>query len=113
MYEEQLAERQEFHYPPFYRLIYIQVRHRDYNIVEHASQVLASTLRSVFGDRVLGPDKPPVSRVQLMFIRKIAIKIERQADSGHIRDLLRHAAQTLAERLEFHAVQLVFDVDPL
>ena len=81
--------------------------------MEHASQVLASTLRSVFGDRVLGPDKPPVSRVQLMFIRKIAIKIERQADSGHIRDLLRHAAQTLAERLEFHAVQLVFDVDPL
>ncbi len=113
MYQEQLAERQQFHYPPFHRLIYIYVRHRDDCIADQAALSLATTLRVTFGNRVLGPDKPPVSRVQMMYIRKIALKIERQTDSRTVRQQLHQAAQALTAQTPFHSVQLVFDVDPL
>lgn len=72
----QLAERQMFHYPPYYRLIYVYLKNRNETLLDLMAQTMASKLRSVFGSRVLGPDKPPVARVQTLFIRKIIVKIE-------------------------------------
>ncbi len=64
MYDVQLEERQLFKYPPFHRLIYIHVKGRDFTIVEKAAEYLSHGLRAIFGDRVYGPDKPVVTRIQ-------------------------------------------------
>ena len=65
----QLAERQMFHYPPYYRLVYVYLKNRNEILLEQMADVMAGKLRTVFGARVLGPDKPPVGRIQTLFIR--------------------------------------------
>lgn len=70
MYEEQLEERRLFNYPPFDRLVYVYLKHRKEEVAEQAAAVLAGWLRAGLGDRILGPDKPPVGRIQRLFIKK-------------------------------------------
>lgn len=68
-----------FHYPPYYRLVYVYLKNRNETLLDLMAQTMAAKLRTVFGNRVLGPDKPPVARVQTLFIRKIILKIETNA----------------------------------
>jgi primosomal protein N' (replication factor Y) len=113
MYNEQVEERRAFHYPPFYRLIYAYVKHRDYATVERAAALLGGAMRRRFGDRVLGPDKPAVSRIQMWNIRKVALKVERTASPAQVRRLLRQAADEIRNAVGGSSLQIYFDVDPL
>lgn len=113
MYNEQIEERLMFHYPPFYRLIYAYVKHRDFRTVEKAAAMLGEAMRSRFGDRVLGPDKPPVSRIQMWHIRKVALKVERSAHPAEVRRLLRLSAQEVRNGVGSSSLQIFFDVDPI
>lgn len=70
MVNGQLAERQIFHYPPYYRLVYVYLKNRNETLLDLMAQTMAGKLSAIFGNRVLGPDKPPVARVQTLFIRK-------------------------------------------
>ena len=79
MYSEQLEERELFKYPPFYRLVYVYLKHRKEDVLDQAAELMASCLRKGLGERILGPDKPPVSRIQTLFIKKIVVKIELDA----------------------------------
>ena len=84
----QLAERQMFHYPPYYRLVYVYLKNRNEQLLDLMAQTMSGKLRAVFGNRVLGPDKPPVARIQTLFIRKIIVKIEYNAPMARARELL-------------------------
>ncbi len=109
----QLAERQLFRYPPYYRLTYIYLRHRDEAALETLAPLVAELLRQMFKERVLGPDKPPVARVQGWFIRKIMLKIEAGADLAQARRLLRDIERTTLSQPGAAGLQMVFDVDPM
>lgn len=113
MYEEQMEERQTFRYPPYYRLIYVYLKHRDNHIVEQAAQQLGTVLRQIFGERVLGPDKPAIARLQLLYIRKIALKIERNVPTSVVRQRLTQAVDGLKQTTTFNALRVYFDVDPI
>ena len=69
-YKNEIVERQNFFYPPFYKIISITLKHRDENIINTASVQLASKLRESFKERVLGPEFPPVKRVYNQFLKK-------------------------------------------
>ena len=71
----QLAERQMFHYPPYYRMVYVYLKNRNETLLDVMAHTMAEKLRALFGNRILGPDKPPVARIQTLFIRKIVVKI--------------------------------------
>ena len=88
MVNGQLAERQIFHYPPYYRLVYVYLKNRNETLLDLMAQTMAGKLSAIFGNRVLGPDKPPVARVQTLFIRKIVVKIETKAPMARVRELL-------------------------
>ena len=111
-YKEILEERKMFRYPPFFRLIYAFVRHRHESVAERAAQTLAEQLRSWFGNRVLGPDKPSVAKVKTMHIRKIVLKIENGFDLAVARRCLRQAQAALEHDKRWSTVQIYFDVDP-
>jgi primosomal protein N' (replication factor Y) len=113
MYEEQMEERQTFRYPPFYRLIYIYLKHRDNNTVEQAAQQLGTLLRQVFGERILGPDKPAIARLQLLYIRKIALKVERTASTREVHKRLIETVAQLKQTSAYNALRVYFDVDPI
>ena len=112
-FKELLDERREFHYPPFYHLVYVYLKHRDENIVNTAGVELGSRLRDIFGARVLGPDKPAVARVKTLSIRKIVLKLENGIDYPRVRQYLRGALEAMMKDKHYGALQVYYDVDPL
>ena len=112
-FKELLDERREFHYPPFYHLVYVYLKHRDENIVNTAGVELGSRLRDIFGARVLGPDKPAVARVKTLSIRKIVLKLETGIDYPRVRQYLRGALDAMMKDKRYGALQVYYDVDPL
>ena len=112
-YKSQLEERTAFHYPPFFHLIYIYIKHRNNDIVESASIELGSRIREIFGNRVLGPDKPTVARVKTLHIRKIMLKLENGIDYKLAKQYLRSIRDTMMKEKRYGALTIYFDVDPL
>ena len=109
----QLAERQMFRYPPYYRLVYVYLKHRDEALLDVMAHAMAERLRVVFADRVLGPDKPPVARVQTLFIRKIVLKIEQGASLARARELLVQVQKEMLSEDKFKSLIVYYDVDPM
>jgi len=113
LYKDLIAERQVFHYPPYYRLIYVFLRHRQDTTVNTAAIEIGSRLRQWFGARVLGPDKPSVAKVKSQNIRKLVLKLENGIDMKKVREyLLMAQSQILADK-RYTSLQIFFDVDPL
>ena len=113
LYQTLCAERQMFHYPPYYRLINVFLKHRSDALVETAAQELGFRLRQWFGGRVLGPDKPGVSRVKSLCIRKLILKIEPQLALAEVRKYLALAQQQMLQDKRYSSLQIYCDVDPL
>ena len=111
-YQDLLEERRAFHYPPFYHLVYVYLKHRHENVVETAGIELASRLRQWFGLRVLGPDKPSVAKVMTMNIRKVMLKLENGLDLNLAKQYLRRAQTDMLKDSRYGALVMYYDVDP-
>lgn len=112
-YKLQTEERKVFRYPPYYRLISIVLKARKEDIVDKAATDFAQALKLSFGGRILGPGKPPVSRVQSLYIRNILLKIESNASIQKVRDAIYLHQQKVFENPDFKQVLLYYDVDPV
>lgn len=112
-----MEERWLFKYPPFTRLTYIYLRHKDNNIVETAGIELANRLRNTIDNNtkyvILGPDKPAVSRIKTLFIRKIMVKIPSSSNLSYIRNLMKHTVKQMLQHPNYKSLQIYFDVDPV
>lgn len=106
-------ERSLFYYPPFYNVIYIFLNHRDENRVSTAAHELGNRLRSLLGNRVLGPDRPAVAKVKTMNIRKIVLKLEKTIDMSRVRRCLRSEIGRLESDTRYNSLKVYCDVDPL
>lgn len=113
MYREQMEEREMFRYPPFYRLVYVYLKHRKEDVLDQAADWMAQCLRKGLGERILGPDKPPVARIQTLYIKKIVVKVEQQASMSKVRAYLRSVQQALMEDRRFRSLTVYYDVDPM
>ena len=113
LYKDMIAERQAFRYPPYYRLIYVFLRHRQDAVVQMAATEVGTLLRQWFGGRVLGPDKPSVAKVKQQHIRKLVLKLEQGIDMKRVRQyLLMAQSRTLADK-RYSSLHIYFDVDPM
>lgn len=112
-FREQSEERHLFHYPPFTRIINIYIRHSKEPLVDSAAIEMGSRLKQLFGSRILGPDRPAVSRVKQMNIRKIVMKLELGIDLPRVRQYLRQVRDELLKDKRYASMQVFFDVDPL
>lgn len=112
MCAEQMEERKLFLYPPYCRLIDVYLKHRNEEVIERMSRSMAGLMRQVFGNRVLGPDRPYVSRVQSLHIRKIVLKIEPSLSLKEVRERLRRIQNYLLDTPDFRSGQIYYDVDP-
>ncbi len=113
MFRTQMQERQLFKYPPYVRLMYVLMKHRDLAVLNHAANSMAAALRMVFGSRVLGPDNPPVVRIQNLFLKRIVLKIEAEASTVRAKELIDETARKIIAQDEFKALQIHFDIDPV
>jgi primosomal protein N' (replication factor Y) len=113
MVSGQLAERQQFHYPPYYRLVYVYLKNKQEALLDVMAKAIAGKLQAIFGNRVLGPDAPPVARIQTLFIRKIVVKIEYNASMNRVRELLLQIQREMLEDERFKSLIVYYDVDPV
>ncbi len=112
-YQSLIAERQQFHYPPYYRLVYVYLKHKQDWVVDTAAAKMASRLRQWFGARLLGPDKPAVAKVKSLSIRKLVLKLELGINMGDVRKYLALAQQQMLQDKRYVSLQIYYDVDPL
>jgi primosomal protein N' (replication factor Y) len=113
LYKSLAAERQAFHYPPYYHLVYVFMKHSHDDVVNTAGIEMGSRLRQWFGGRVLGPDKPSVAKVKSQNIRKLVLKLENGIDMKRVREyLLLAQSQMLADK-RYASLQIYYDADPL
>ncbi|MGN0209196.1 MAG: primosomal protein N', partial [Paludibacteraceae bacterium] len=112
LFQTQIAEREMFHYPPFYRMIVLVLKHHNLSRLECAARVLQERLRQVFGERVSAVVVPQVSRVRNEYIREIRLRVEAKAN-------IRRAKQLLSEQINFvqsladcKGTTILADVDP-
>ncbi len=113
-YNEEIEERRRYLYPPFTRLIYIYIKHRDRRAVDELAVAYGRRLRELFGNRVYGPEEPQVSRIQTLFIRKLMLKIETSASMKKVKDIMRQTLEEMhASRMQAVKSAIVYyDVDP-
>ena len=88
-------------------------RQGNFVCMDQMAAVMADKLRAVFGNRVLGPDKPPVARIQTLFIKKIVVKIEQNAPMGRARELLLRIQREMLADERYKSLIVYYDVDPM
>ncbi len=111
-FNHEIEQRKAFAYPPFSRIIYIYLKHRDITALKSITSIYADYLRKLFGTRVFGPEEPLVGRIQGLFIRKIMLKVEVNASMSKVKELLRQAIVDLSGIKEMRSAQIYYDVDP-
>lgn len=113
-YRHELADRKRFGYPPFTKIINIYLKHRDDATVGEVATRYGDLLRRVFGNRVLGPEKPMVARIQNLHIRQIVLKMETSASMSKVKGILRQIYESMiAADARMKGIRLYYDVDPV
>ncbi len=113
LYQQQIAERQLFNYPPFHRLISLSVRHTDSQRVQATTQALQTRLRQIFGPRVSEVIVPSVERIQAYYIRELNLRIENNAQIAEAKRRLRETIDYITGQTNYRGVSIIADVDPL
>ncbi|MBL0103816.1 MAG: primosomal protein N' [Bacteroidetes bacterium] len=111
-FNRDLHERERFGYPPHSRLIEINLRHREVEVVEEAANAFSKMLKEALGKRITGPHLPLVSRIRNQYYRTILVKAERSASSSEIKERIRICRAAFYAKQDFHSVQMLVDVDP-
>ena len=112
LYVDQMEERQLFGYPPYRRMIRISFRHKIPSILDGATDLIATELRKIFAERVLGPQYPPVRKTNNFFQKQIILKIEKEASYERARELLKGVLSMLSGSEVYRSVRTSVDVDP-
>lgn len=81
LYFTEMEERKSFKYPPFYRIINLDIKHKDPDVLYNQANYLGNELRRHFGERVIGPESPLISRIRNYYIKSIMLKFERDGIS--------------------------------
>ncbi len=112
-FDREIQERQQFKYPPFYRLIQVTLKHKKPTVLNNAAKLYTHYLRMRLGDRVIGPALPHVSRIRNYYLLDVMIKLERDAKLiRYTKQLLEEAANDVHGEKGFSTVRINVDVDP-
>ena len=112
LFRMQAEERKAFNYPPFCRLVRISLKHKDRALLNNYSDILGNDLKEIFGRRILGPEFPLISQVQLWHIKTILIKIEREKPHAKAKHLIMEAIERLEKVKGTSSLKIAIDVDP-
>jgi primosomal protein N' (replication factor Y) len=112
MFRMQSEERRTFNYPPYCRIVKLSIKHKDRVQLNYYSDLLGRELKEIFGKRVLGPESPVISQVQLWYIKTILIKIEKEKPPAKAKQLIIEAIDRLEKEKGASALKIAIDVDP-
>ncbi len=113
MYQQEVYERKNYQYPPFFRMIRLTVRHKEKDTVDAASAKLVQMLKDKLGNRVLGPEYPSIPRIKNVYNKLVTIKFERNASVKKVKAFLMDQLADMKQMKEFKSVWVKIDVDPM
>jgi len=111
-YESEILERKNYFYPPYFKIIELTMKHKDENKLNMAANELAASMKSVFKERVLGPEYPVVRRIHNLYLKRITLKIERSANDKKVKSKLQEMIDQFYARPANKSVRVVVNVDP-
>jgi len=112
MFKEQVYERHNFKYPPYFRLVRLILKHKDYEKLKDASIWLYNVLVQHLNIPVLGPEEPGISRIRNEYIRAIMIKIPPGAALGSTKKTIGKILESLDAVPQYRSVKITVNVDP-
>lgn len=113
MYKHELYQRSNFHYPPYYRLIIITLKHKSLDVLNPTAKDFADACKRKFGKRVLGPEFPLIARIRNFYHKDILIKLEKEASPKAAKDMLQEILHEFNTNGKFKQVIVHVDVDPM
>ncbi|WP_025741699.1 replication restart helicase PriA [Aquimarina pacifica] len=111
MYADQIEERYLYKYPPFYKIIKVTGKHKDYNKVNEAMNWLAKSYRNIFKEYVLGPEFPPISRIRNQYHKNLVLKIPQGQSLQKTKEAIKKIHTTFSGIKEFSGVRIILNVD--
>lgn len=108
----QLKDRFQFQYPPYFRLVQVKLLHKDKNLLQAGANLFGQRLRDEFKTGVLGPEFPPTERLKGLFVMELYVKVARGLSVQTIKQRMKIHADYIFLTPPYHAVRVVFDVDP-
>lgn len=111
-YETQMNERKIFNYPPYYRLVNIALKHRNFDILQEIAGCIAKDLVKTQKILVLGPQQPVVGKIKNWYIQNILVKLPRTGHLNINKERIGTIVQHYSLYNKFKGVQFFFDVDP-
>jgi primosomal protein N' (replication factor Y) len=111
-YNDEILERKNYFYPPFYKMIEFTLKHKDEHLLDKASMDFALSLRETFKERVLGPEFPVVRRIQNLYLKSIKLKLEKDASDKKVKERIQHLIDAFYSVPLNKSIRIVVDVDP-
>jgi primosomal protein N' (replication factor Y) len=111
MYKQELTERQTFEYPPYFRLIKLTLKHRDFEKLRDGSMWLYQSLKNTLGLPVLGPEEPPISRIRNEYIRTILIKIPTNKNLKAVKSVITKNLNSFDAIAPYRSIKIGVNVD--
>ena len=111
MYKEQIYERQNFKYPPFFRLVKLTLKHRDFDKLKEGSMWFYNVLSQNLDMPVLGPEEPAINRIRNEYIRTIMVKIPVQKHLGNTKKNIAKVLMSFEAVPQYRSIKVKVDVD--
>ncbi|UAB83538.1 primosomal protein N' [Zunongwangia sp. SCSIO 43204] len=113
MYKEQLQERYNYKYPPYFRLVRLSLKSRDFSKTNEAADWIAKAMQNVFKQHVLGPEFPPVARIRNEYYKNIMLKIPQSQSLGKTKSVLQKILISFNAISAYRSVRVIVNVDPV
>lgn len=113
LFNVQMNEREKYHYPPFYNLIKLTLKHKDIDALNYCANLFTERLRAELGERVLGPEFPGVNKVRNYHLKEVLIKLEKDISQSKVKQFIRWQIDNAFQEKEFKSLIVQADVDPV
>ena len=112
LFQIQKREREQYHYPPYFRMIRITFKSRQYETVNMASDWFTNVIKQSYKGSVLGPVFPTIARVRNLYHKQLLVKIDHKLNTNEVKSLLARTYKSFQAIASFRSTRVNFDVDP-
>lgn len=113
LYDREIAERKQFGYPPFLRLMRLTIKHKDEQVAMAAATSTAQKLKELYGPYILGPEKPMIPRINNNYLFQILIKLRRTQELSEHKKRIIEVMKEIQSTSDFKSIRVSVDVDPI
>ena len=112
LFQIQKREREQYRYPPYFRMIRITFKSRQYETVNMASDWFTNVIKQSYKGSVLGPVFPTIARVRNLYHKQLLVKIDHKLNTNEVKSLLARTYKSFQAIASFRSTRVNFDVDP-